>query len=69
MPSGYVGNGHTTLGYYRRFVFLDERSDRQNVQLDDKRSKIIRDHYKNYPKIESKYYLEHKRDNDNHKIE
>lgn len=69
MPSGYVGNGHITLEYYRRFVFLDERSDKQNVKLDNRRSKIFRDHNKNYPKIESKYYLVHKCDNDKHKIE
>ena len=69
IPSGFVENGHLIINFHRKFIFLDERSDKQNVKLDDKRSEIIRDQYKNYPKIESKSYLEHKCDNDIHKIE
>lgn len=69
IPSGFAKNGHLILNFHRKIVFLDERSNKQNVKLDDKRSEIFRDQYKNYPKIESKSYLEHKCDNDKHKIE
>ena len=68
VPSGYMENGHITVKYLRKLVFLDERSNKQYVKLDDKIIEIIRE-YKNYPKIESKSYLEHKCDNENHKIE
>lgn len=57
MFSGHLENGHPTYNTFNRWLLLDERSDKYNVELDNKRSRILRDHFKNYPKIESAYYF------------